>query len=58
VIFDVAGTGVAAEDISARLKARGVLINPVSGTLMRFVTHLDVNRAGCERAAEVMAAVV
>ena len=58
VIFDVAGTGLAAAEISARLKARGVLINAVSGTLMRLVTHLDVNRAGCERAAEVIAEVV
>ncbi len=58
VIFDVAGTGITAAEISARLKARGVLINPVSGTLMRFVTHLDVSRAGCEQAAEVMAEVV
>lgn len=57
VIFDIAGTGLAAADVSARLKARGVLINPVKGTLMRLVTHFDVSRAACERAAEVIAEV-
>jgi threonine aldolase len=57
VIFDVGGTGIAAPEISARLKARGVLINPVRGALMRLVTHLDVNRADCERAAGILAEV-
>jgi len=53
VIFDVAGTGLAAADLSGRLKSRGVLMNPVRGTLMRFVTHLDVSRTDCETAAEI-----
>jgi len=53
VIFDVAGTGLAAADLSGRLKYRGVLMNPVRGTLMRFVTHLDVSRTDCETAAEI-----
>ncbi|HXN49779.1 MAG TPA: GntG family PLP-dependent aldolase [Bryobacteraceae bacterium] len=55
VIFDVAGTGLAAADLSARLKSLGVLMNPVRGSLMRFVTHLDVTRADCEAAAEIFA---
>jgi threonine aldolase len=58
VIFDIAGTGLPAADVSARLKARGVLINPVKGTLMRLVTHFDVSHTACERAAEVIAEVV
>jgi len=53
VIFDVAATGLSPADLSARLKSRGVLMNPVRGTLMRFVTHLDVTRADCESAAEI-----
>jgi threonine aldolase len=57
VIFDIAGTGLAATEVSTRLKARRVLINPVKGTLMRLVTHFDVSRAACERAAEVIAEV-
>ena len=55
VIFDVAGTGIAAPELSRRLRASGVLINPVKGTLMRLVTHYDVSRADCERAAEILA---
>jgi threonine aldolase len=55
VIFDVAATGVSGADLSARLKSRGVLMNPVRGTLMRLVTHLDVTRADCESAAEILA---
>ncbi|MFB3827075.1 MAG: low specificity L-threonine aldolase [Bryobacteraceae bacterium] len=50
VIFDVQGTGMQAAEISARLKERGVLINPVNQRLMRAVTHYDVDRAGCETA--------
>ncbi|MGE5648015.1 MAG: threonine aldolase family protein [Acidobacteriota bacterium] len=57
VIFDIGATGLAAPEVSARLKARGVLINPVSETSMRLVTHLDVDRAACERAAEALAEV-
>jgi len=35
--------------------ARGVRINPPSGTRLRAVTHLDVDRAGIERALETHA---
>ena len=58
VIFDVSGTGIAAPEISARLKTRGVLINAVNPRLMRAVTHYDVDRAACETALGVMAEVV
>jgi len=57
VIFDVSGTGLAGAEISARLKERGVLINPVSGNVMRLVTHYDVDREGCELALAAMAEV-
>jgi threonine aldolase len=57
VIFDVGGTGLAISEFSARLKQRGVLINGVSGTLMRLVTHYDAPRAACETAAEALAEV-
>ena len=42
VIFDVAGTGWRASEISARLKELGVIINPVtpSGPTMRAVTTM------------------
>jgi threonine aldolase len=57
VMFDVSGTGLPAAEISARLKQRGVLINPISATLMRLVTHYDVDREGCEMALAALAEV-
>jgi threonine aldolase len=57
VIFDVSGTGLPAAEISRRLKERGVLINPVNATLMRLVTHYDVDREGCELALAAIAEV-
>jgi len=54
LIFDVSGTGLAAEEISRRLAARGVLANATSPTAIRMVTHYDVDRAGCARALDVL----
>jgi threonine aldolase len=39
----------------ARLRAQGVLCLAPGPRRLRFVTHLDVDRAACERAAEVIA---
>jgi threonine aldolase len=39
-------------------KAQGVLISQVSATRIRLVTHLDVDRAGVDRAADVLAALL
>jgi threonine aldolase len=57
VVFDIAGTGLATAEFSARLKSRGVLINGIGGTRMRLVTHPDVSREDCERALTVLAEV-
>ena len=54
LVFDVSGTGVESFEISRRLKERGVLANGINPSLMRMVTHFDVDRAGCERALEAM----
>jgi threonine aldolase len=54
VIFDVSGTGLSGDEVSARLKERGVLMNAIAPNVMRLVTHYDVDREGCELAlAEV-----
>ena len=58
VIFDVAGTGLSPEQISANLKQRGVLMNGINTREMRAVTHYDVDRNGCERAISALAQVV
>ena len=54
VIFDVRQTGLDAVEISRRMAARGVLANRISSTHMRMVAHRDVDRAGCQRALQVM----
>jgi threonine aldolase len=52
VVFEVSGT---AADFSARLREKGLLANPAAtATSMRFVTHLDVDRAACARAIAVV----
>lgn len=43
-----------APDFSARLKRRGLLISAFGGQMMRAVTHLDVNQADVDRAAEIL----
>ena len=58
VVFDVSATGRASAEISARLKARGVLINGINERLMRAVTHYDATRADCAQALEAVAGAV
>jgi len=58
VIFDVSGTGLSGAEVSARLKERGVLINTIAPSVMRAVTHYDVDREGCELALAKVADVV
>jgi threonine aldolase len=54
LVFDVSGTGKASNDISAALKARGVLASGVNPQVMRMVTHCDINRAQCRQALHAM----
>ena len=58
VIYDVSATGKSSKEISAALKARGVLMNGFTDKLMRAVTHRDVSRAECETAMDVLEEVV
>ena len=58
VIFDIAKTGLAPADFLARLKSSGVLAGSVGGTRIRLVTHYDVSREDCVRAAEAIAALL
>jgi threonine aldolase len=57
VICDVSGTGMTSGELSQKLAARNVLANGVGPQLIRFVTHLDVNREQCEEAIEITAAI-
>ena len=42
------------EALLARLRARGLILGTMGPTGIRLVTHHDVNRADCERAAEIL----
>ena len=58
VYFDVAGTGLTAPQVSERLLEHGVRIGSMDERLMRAVTHLDVDTAGVEEAAQALGEVV
>ncbi len=47
-----------APTLSARAKERGVLVNAFGARTVRAVTHLDVDRAQCARAADVLVALL
>jgi len=49
VIFDVADTGMTADDICTQLREHGVLASGF-GSSIRMVTHYDVSRANIENA--------
>jgi threonine aldolase len=46
--------GVDADTVVPAARAQGVLVGHVSPRRIRLVTHLDVDRAGVERAAKVL----
>jgi threonine aldolase len=46
--------GRKAADLTARLKARGILMSAVGPSSVRLVTHLDVSRGDCIAAAEAL----
>ena len=55
LFFDVAGTGLTASgDFQASGCARRAGESPRTRRTIRMVTHLDVDRAGCERALKVL----
>src|SRR5262249_33000614 len=54
VVFDISGTGLNTAELSRRLGENGVLANGISPEAMRLVTHIDVDRAACARALEVI----
>ena len=58
VIFDISATGLSTSDLSACLKARGILMNGANSRQMRAVTHFDVTREDCARAVETIAEVL
>ena len=57
VIFQLKEAGDAAGVVSA-LKAQGILASAVGPHAVRLVTHFDVSRADCQRAAGVLSSVL
>ena len=58
VFFEVKGTGMTAADVHQALMKRSIRIGRTGPYRMRAVTHLDVDRASVEAAAEAVGAVV
>ena len=59
VIFrlrDASGEGGDAPAFCAELKSKGVLSSAIGPHAVRFVTHFDVSRQDCQRAADVVTA--
>ena len=57
IYFDVSGTGLSAPQTADRLLEHGVRIGAINEHRMRAVTHLDVDAAGVQEAAQALAAV-
>jgi threonine aldolase len=58
VFFDVAGAGLTAAQFDAAMQAHGVRFSLPGRTLLRAVTHLDVDAAGIEHALAAARAVL
>ncbi len=58
LFFDVSASGLTAKEVSNRLAAHRVLANTSGPASIRMVTHFDVDRAGCERALNMLRAVL
>lgn len=54
VIFDISEMGIDSRTLSAQLKDRGIIANPVLATSMRMVTHYDVTADQCRDAVEAV----
>ena len=58
IVFGLTADAPDAPTVVAKAKERGVLIFAFGPRLVRAVTHLDVSRDDCDRAAETLAAIV
>jgi threonine aldolase len=53
-----AEVSVDARALVPRLRAAGLLVNAVGPHALRLVCHLDVDRPACERAADILRALL
>jgi threonine aldolase len=54
VIFDVSNTGMNSDQMLLCLREQNLIGSSVNETVVRLVTHMDVTRADCEQAAEII----
>lgn len=54
VVFELDGARLGAAELVAAARAQGVLINALGPSKLRLLTHLDVSRDDCRKAAEVL----
>jgi threonine aldolase len=57
-MVDLAPQLPTAKELVGRLAARGVQCLAFAERRLRLVTHLDVDRAACERAVEALTSIV
>jgi threonine aldolase len=54
VWFEVSEKLGTAKNVAEKLKTSGVLVAPLGANVIRAVTHLDVDRTQCQKAAEAI----
>ena len=54
VFFDTAGTGLTADELAARARARGLMFSTMGRYRGRACTHLDVDRPGVEEGLQIL----
>lgn len=54
VVFDVTATGMSSTELLRRLRERNVIGSVINESLVRMLTHMDVNRSDCEQAIETV----
>jgi threonine aldolase len=57
IVFEISGTGMDSAAFTRKLMEKNVLASGISPTEIRVVTHMDVNRAACERGLEAIEAI-
>ncbi|MEZ5653433.1 MAG: GntG family PLP-dependent aldolase [Burkholderiaceae bacterium] len=55
VVFELSGARRSAAELVKALADEGILVNALGPHKLRLLTHLDVSRAQCERAAQTLA---
>jgi threonine aldolase len=58
VVFELNHPKVSAQDLSAKAREQGVLLNALGPTKVRLVTHLDVSARQAAQAGDILAGIL